>query len=243
MRHRGRSEEQLASCCLQIPISGEHHPLSGIFHFPEVSLTSVTNQEAWKWPMKAAMAPKDVPVCSQLKLVQAETSRRDAGRVAATRAATALVSELRGLQGISGGPSSGLAVTQRGWRSDTLHRAEPAPEPRGGCSCSCCTAAGSLHLSRELSLHIRPQPAPEAASSPSAWQPDLAPCLAMASQRPRDFCLIPSGRLAWKLAGCKHFCHCSKAWDFSFPAKWLGFSARLGEALIAPARGHTANGS
>lgn len=79
MRHGERSEEQLASCCLQIPISGERHPLSGIFHFPEVSLTSVTNQEAWKWPMKAAMAPKDVPVCSRLKLVQAETSRRDAG--------------------------------------------------------------------------------------------------------------------------------------------------------------------
>lgn len=80
MRHGGRSEEQLASCCLQIPISRECHTLSGIFHFPKVSLTSVTNQEAWKWPMKAAMAPNLVPVCSQLKLVQAETSSRDARR-------------------------------------------------------------------------------------------------------------------------------------------------------------------
>lgn len=80
MRHGGRSEEQLASCCLQIPISRECHTLSGIFHFPKVSLTSVTNQEAWKWPMKAAMAPNLVPICSQLKLVQAETSSRDARR-------------------------------------------------------------------------------------------------------------------------------------------------------------------
>lgn len=57
----GRSEEQLASCCRQMPISGERHPLSGIFHFPEVSLTPVTNHKAWKWPMKAAMAPKLSP--------------------------------------------------------------------------------------------------------------------------------------------------------------------------------------
>lgn len=78
MRHEGRSEEQLASCCLQIPISGERRPLPGIFHFPEASLTSVTNQESWKWPMKAAKAPKNVPVCSRHKLFQAETSRRDA---------------------------------------------------------------------------------------------------------------------------------------------------------------------
>lgn len=51
----------LKNSCLQIPISGECQPLSGIFHFPEVSLTSVTNQEAWKWPIKAAMAPKRCP--------------------------------------------------------------------------------------------------------------------------------------------------------------------------------------
>lgn len=36
----------------------------------------------------------------------------------------------------------------------------------------------------------------------------LAPRLAMARNCPRDFCLIQSRRLAWKLAGCKHFCHC-----------------------------------
>lgn len=164
------------------------------------------------------------------------------GAAAASRAAAALVLKVRGMPGVSGGHSSGL-VPQLGRRADTLHGAEPAPEPQRGCSCSCCTAARSLHLSGELSLHIQPQPAPGAASSCPGWQPDLAPHLAMASQRPRDFCLIPSGRLAWKLAGCKHFCHCSKAWDFSFPSKWLGFSARLGEVLIASACGHTANGS
>lgn len=78
MRHEGRSEEQLASCCLHFPISGERHCLSGIFHFPEASLTSVTNQEVWKWPTKAATSPKAVPICSQHKSFQAETSRRDA---------------------------------------------------------------------------------------------------------------------------------------------------------------------
>lgn len=51
----------------------------GFSIFLQNFLTSVTNQEAWKWPMKGAMAPKDVPICSQLKLVQDETSRRDAG--------------------------------------------------------------------------------------------------------------------------------------------------------------------
>ena len=223
MRQGGRSEEQLASCCLQILISEERHPLSGIFHFPEVSLTPVTNQEAWTWPMKAAMAPKDVSVCSQLKLVQAETSRRDAGNSRHNKSGHS-----PGLGGSVGcGESQG--VPPLALQSLSVVR-EQIPRMRL-----------SQHLSRELPLHIRPQPTPRAVSSPLAWQPNLAPRLAMASQCPKDFCLIPSGRLAWKLAGCKPFC--SKAWDFSFPAKWLGFSARLGEVLIAPACGRTANGS
>lgn len=129
MRHGDRSEEQLASCCLQILISGEHHPLSGIFHFPEVSLTSVINQEAWKWPMKMAMAPKDVPVCSQLKLVQAETSRRDAGSSHRNKGSH---SPGLGAPWAAGNLRGSLLWPRRGsaWLgADTLRRAEPDPEP------------------------------------------------------------------------------------------------------------------
>lgn len=236
MRHGGRSEEQLASCCLQIPISRECHTLSGIFHFPKVSLTSVTNQEAWKWPMKAAMAPNLVPVCSQLKLVQAETSSRMQGEAAATRAATALVLELCRIQEISGSLSSSLAVISMAGEQIPPLGLSQLPNP--GLHSSQMPAplwrADPAHLTTNCTGHCHQS---------HAWQPDLAPCLAAVSQHPRDLGLNLSGHLAWKLAGCKHFCHYSKAFDFSFPVKQLCFSARLGEVLIAPACGHTANGS
>lgn len=141
---------------------------------------------------------------------------------ATTRAATALLLEFCGMQGISGVlplalqclsmageqiPSMGLGQCLNP-RVVAAAAAAWQPDPRTSLESHPCTS------------HYNPHPsclqAPDVPAS-------LAPCLAMARKCPREFCLIPSRCLAWKLAGCKHFCHCSKTWDFSFSVKQFVF--------------------
>lgn len=100
------------------------------------------------------------------------------------------------------GGMQGAAAETRAVAAPVSGEQTPSETCRGAEPCHCVSAP----LRRAVPAH------PTAACTQGCRQPRLQP--AVASPRPRDFCLIPSGRLAWKLAGCKRFCHCSKAWDF-----------------------------
>lgn len=129
---------------------------------------------------ESSYGPKAVPVCSQLKLVQAETSSRDAESSCHNKSSHSPGLGVLWDAGNLWSPSFSLAVSQHGWRADTL--------------CQCLNP-GWLQLqllhgmdpctsleNHPCTSHYNPHPnclqAPDVPAS-------LAPCLAMARNSQR----------------------------------------------------------
>lgn len=138
---------------------------------------------------ESSYGSKAVPVCSQPKLVQDETSSGDAESSCHNKSSHSPGLGVLWDAGNLRSPSSSLEVSQHGWRADTLHGAGPVSEPQGGAAAAAawqpdpCSSLES-HL---CTSHYNPHPsclqAPDVPAS-------LAPCLATARNCPRDFSLI-----------------------------------------------------